>query len=169
MGGHPQCMTAWTSWSNYHLPSSMHSAPSMQSQAAKGGVCQSRYLNTRSSHFPPNSSISQGYLRGPETSEQDVPFKVLKLSCVLLRARKIEQGFKATFQQARTGFPGGSDSKESTYNAGDPSLIPGSGRFPGEGNGNSLQYSCLENCMDRGTWWALILTLWGRKESDMTV
>ena len=66
------------------------------------------------------------------------------------------------------GFPCGSDSKESTYNAGDPSLIPGSGRFPGEGNGNSLQYSCLENCMDRGTWWALILTLLGHKESDMT-
>ena len=42
--------------------------------------------------------------------------------------------------------------KASAYNAGDPGLIPGSGRCPGEGNGNSLQYSCLENPMDGGAW-----------------
>ena len=47
---------------------------------------------------------------------------------------------------------GGSDSKESACNAGDPDSIPGSGRSPGEGNGNRLQYSCLENPTDRGTW-----------------
>ena len=45
------------------------------------------------------------------------------------------------------GFPGGSDSRESTCNAGDPGSIPGSGRSPGGGNGNPLQYSCLENPM----------------------
>ena len=50
------------------------------------------------------------------------------------------------------GFPGGSDDKESSCNAGDLGLIPGSGRSPGEGNGNPLQYSCLENSMDRGAW-----------------
>jgi len=44
-------------------------------------------------------------------------------------------------------FPGGSDGKESAYNVGDPGSIPGSGRYPGEGNGNPLQYSCLENSM----------------------
>ena len=44
-------------------------------------------------------------------------------------------------------FPGGSDDKESAYNVGDPGSIPGSGRYPGEGNGNPLQYSCLENSM----------------------
>ena len=49
-------------------------------------------------------------------------------------------------------FPGGSDSKASTYNAGDLGSISGSGRSPGEGNGNPLQYSCLENPMDRGPW-----------------
>ena len=49
-------------------------------------------------------------------------------------------------------FPGGSDGKVSAYNAGDPSSIPGSGRSPGEGNGNPLQYSCLENPMDGGAW-----------------
>ena len=53
------------------------------------------------------------------------------------------------------GFPGGSDGKESACNAGDTGLIPGSGIFPGEGNGNPLQYSCLENSMDRGDWRAI--------------
>ena len=46
------------------------------------------------------------------------------------------------------GFPGGSEVKASASNAGDPGSIPGSGRSPGEGNGNPLQYSCLENPMD---------------------
>ena len=50
------------------------------------------------------------------------------------------------------GFPGGSDGKEAAYNAGDLGSTPGSGRSPGEGNGNPLQYSCLENVMDRGAW-----------------
>ena len=49
-------------------------------------------------------------------------------------------------------YPGGSDGKVSTYNAGDPGSIPGEERSPGEGNGNPLQYSCLENPMDGGTW-----------------
>ena len=48
------------------------------------------------------------------------------------------------------GFPGGSDGKASACNAGDPDLIPGLGRSPGEGNVSTLQYSCLENPMDRG-------------------
>ena len=48
------------------------------------------------------------------------------------------------------GFPCCSDSKASAYNVGDPGLIPGSGSSPGEGNGSPLQYSCLENPMDRG-------------------
>ena len=48
------------------------------------------------------------------------------------------------------GFPGGSDGKVSACNAGDPGLIPGSGRSPGERNGNLLQHSCLENPMDGG-------------------
>ena len=54
------------------------------------------------------------------------------------------------------GFPGGSEGKESAYNAGDPGLIPGSGRSPGEGYGNPLQYSRLENPMDGGAWWATV-------------
>ena len=50
------------------------------------------------------------------------------------------------------GLPGGSDGKASACNSGDLGSIPGSGRSPGEGNGNPLQYFCLENSMDRGTW-----------------
>ena len=53
-------------------------------------------------------------------------------------------------------FPRGSDDKMSAYNAGDLGSIPGSGRSPGDGNGNPLQYSCLENPMDRRTWEAIV-------------
>ena len=49
------------------------------------------------------------------------------------------------------------DGKASAYNAGDAGLIPGSGRSSGEGSGTPLQYSCLENPMDRGAWWAAVL------------
>ena len=53
-------------------------------------------------------------------------------------------------------LPGGSEVKASTFNAGDLGSIPGLGRSPGEGNGNPLQYSCLENPMDGGAWWAIV-------------
>ena len=55
-----------------------------------------------------------------------------------------------------SGFPGGSDGKESTCSAGDPGSIPGLGRSLGEGNGYPLQYFCLENSMDRKDWWMLV-------------
>ena len=54
-------------------------------------------------------------------------------------------------------FPGGSEVKASAWNAGDMGSIPGSGRSPGEGNNHPLQYSCLENPMDRGAGWATVL------------
>ena len=54
------------------------------------------------------------------------------------------------------GFPGGSEVKASACNAGDPGSIPELRRSPGEGNGNPLQYSCLENPMDRGAWRATV-------------
>ena len=54
------------------------------------------------------------------------------------------------------GFPGGAEVKASACNEGDLGSIPGSGRSPGEGNGNPLQYSCLENPMDRGALWATV-------------
>ena len=64
---------------------------------------------------------------------------------------------------AATDFSGGSDGKAPVYNAGDLGLIPGLGRFPGEGNGNPFQYFRLENPMDRGAWCP-----WVCKESDTT-
>ena len=63
-------------------------------------------------------------------------------------------------------FPGRSGGKESACNAGDPGSIPGSRRSPEEGNGNPLQYSCLENPMDREPWQAIVPR--GCKESDTT-
>ena len=70
------------------------------------------------------------------------------------------------FYQA-VGFPSSTEGKASACNAGDPGLIPGLGRSPEGGNGNLLQYSCLENAMDRGAWRATVHGV-GHKESDMT-
>ena len=64
------------------------------------------------------------------------------------------------------GSPGGSDDKESAWNARDLGLIPWSGRSPGDVNGYPPQYSCLETSMDRGTLWGY--SPWGRKRSNMT-
>ena len=63
------------------------------------------------------------------------------------------------------GFPGGSDGKASVYKVGELGSIPGSGRSPGEGNGNPLQYDCLENPGQRSL---VGYSLWGRKELDTT-
>ena len=64
------------------------------------------------------------------------------------------------------GFPGGSVVKNPPANAGDVGSLPGSGRFPGGGNGNPLQCTCLENPMDRGAWLAIVHR--GSQELDMT-
>ena len=70
------------------------------------------------------------------------------------------------------GFPGNSDGKESACSAEDPGSVPVLGRSPGEGNGNPLQYSCLENSTDRRAWWAtvhgIVSSSWDRKELDTT-
>ena len=63
---------------------------------------------------------------------------------------KAEEGAIDLLCEIEKDFPGGSDGKASVYNAGDLGSIPGSGRSPGEGNGNPLQYYCLENPVDRG-------------------
>ena len=62
------------------------------------------------------------------------------------------QTFTLTHRETRRGLPSGSDSKASAYSVGDLRPIPGSGRSPREGNGNPLQYSCLENPMDGRAW-----------------
>ena len=79
--------------------------------------------------------------------------------------RKIPYRGRDSLLEVGIDFPGGSVCKESVCNAGDPGSIPGSGRSPGEVNGDLLQYYCLENHMDRGAWWA---TDHGTAESDMT-
>ena len=66
------------------------------------------------------------------------------------------------------GFSDGSYNKESACNAGGPGSIPVSGRSPGEGNGNSFQYSCLEKSMDRRVLWAGLYSPWDHKESNTT-
>ena len=89
------------------------------------------------------------------------PFRASSLSEALpLRDQFCEQLL------SNLGFPGGSVSKESTCNAGDPGLIPESRRSPREGNGYLLQYFCLGNPMDRGAWQAY--SPWCHKKSDRT-
>ena len=68
------------------------------------------------------------------------------------RQKRQNQQYNPLYQ----GFPGGSVVKNLPTNAGDMGSIPGSGKFPGEGNGNPLQYSCLENPIDREAWWATV-------------
>ena len=79
--------------------------------------------------------------------------------------QRLSSNFLVVISSDHGGFPGGSGGKESACNAGDPGSIPGSGRFPGEGNSNPLQYSCLENPMDRGAW---PVTVHRVAESDTT-
>ena len=69
---------------------------------------------------------------------------------------KSQTGLSNWTEWVTEGFPGGLDSKESACNAGHPASITGSGRSPGEGSGYLLQYSCLENSVDGGAWWATV-------------
>ena len=89
-------------------------------------------------------------------SEETVPISLSNLPCVRVHTR--------------IGFPGGSDSKESTCNARDLGLIPGSGGSLGEGHGSPFQYSHLENPRDRGAWWATVhgITKSWKQLSDLT-
>ena len=73
------------------------------------------------------------------------------------KARKVKWSNKGIVETSNNMLDlRGSDGKASACSAGDPGSISGSGRSPGEGNGNPPQYSCLENSMDRGTWWATV-------------
>ena len=77
--------------------------------------------------------------------------------CLLKASRPLNWNLAiSTYSRVRLGFLGGTDSKESVCNMGDQGSIPGSGRSPGEGNGNPLWYSCLKNPMDRGAWQATV-------------
>ena len=80
------------------------------------------------------------------------------LKCIVLSDRNQSEKTVQLYDTNYIYFPASSNGKESAYNAGDLGLIPGSERSPGEGNGNALQYSRLENPMDRGAWWATVYT-----------
>ena len=95
--------------------------------------------------------------RACRKSENSTKIRALKLW--LLREKnsvKREERQEDIYTALGKCFPGGSDGKEPACNAGDLGSVPGLGRSPGGGNGNSLQYSCLENSMDRGTWWVTV-------------
>ena len=68
----------------------------------------------------------------------------------------VAQSWTRLKRLSSSSFPGGSEGKASACNVGDPGSIPGLGTSPGEGNGNPLQYSCLENPVDGGAWWATV-------------
>ena len=105
------------------------------------------------------------------------PSNYLVLCCPLLLLPSILSSISVFFNESflhirlpnywsfSFSFPGGSEVKASACNVGDLGSIPGLGRSPGEGNGNPLQYSCLENPMDGGGWWATVHGV--AKESDL--
>ena len=94
------------------------------------------------------------------------PSKSPSSNCHHVEGQFSTHEFEDTNIQSTVTMSFGSDGKASAYNAGDPGSIPGLGRSLEEGNGNPLQYSCLENPMDGGAWQGY--SPWGRKESDTT-
>ena len=102
--------------------------------------------------FPHVVSYMSSFLRSRK------PFQATFFPFIILLLFKILNFFLKSkyLYNIHSSFPGGSEDKASSCNAGDPGSIPGLGRSPGEGNGNPLQYSCLENPMDRGAWRATI-------------
>ena len=99
---------------------------------------------------PPTHSLSLA----KHQTRTAFPFSKNALS--FQRKNKILNVSRVCINGQSLDFPGGSDNKASACNAGDRDSIPGSGRSPGEGNGKPLQYSCLENPMDEGVWWAKV-------------
>ena len=89
---------------------------------------------------------------GPITSWQIDGETVETLADFIFLGSKITADGDCSHEIKKCGFPGGSEVKVSASNVGDQGLIPGLGRSPGEGNGNPLQYSCLENPMDGEAW-----------------
>ena len=86
--------------------------------------------------------VQAQFIKGKETRDQ-----IANICWIIEKAREFQKNIY---------FCCGSDGKASACRAGDPGSIPGLGRSPGEGNGNPLQYSCLENSMDWGAWWATV-------------
>ena len=129
-------------------------------------ISSAHKINVRTSKISPCFCHSFSFIWGKRhVSLNPVPGWVPPpIFCVLTESRHTFRTFKITFTNI-LDFPGGSDGEESACNVGDPGLIPGSGRCPGERNGYPLQYSCLKNSMDRGAWQR---NPWGCIKSDTT-
>ena len=108
---------------------------------------------------------------GDHQQSRQIQWKLLELRVLLQSSLSFQQGFAVGLSWVglwvcppmapsclppSRGFLGGSDGKGSACNAGNPGLIPGLGRPPGEENGNPLKYSCLNNPMDRRAWWVTV-------------
>ena len=102
-----------------------------------------------------NYSLVFSHYERELTERVNLLFLIINKASSFSCSNRYLSAFKESFY-TDLGFPVGSDGKESACSAGDPGSIPGWGRSPGEGNGYPLQYSCLENSMDRGAWWATV-------------
>ena len=129
------------------------------------------YTEPRRNHLHGTSITTiGGNLMPPNTTKYQIFFKkilflaLLDLLCCMWASSSFGEenclvavhGLLIAVASLVVGFPGGSDGKESAWNAGDLGSIPGSGRSSREGNGNPLQYSCLENFTEREAWWATV-------------
>ena len=113
-----------------------------------GDTCTlvNREENWKPESFGRSTGRKQGVMMSSRLAEFDVVTQLLSETTA-----RVKSAFVCSM-----GFPAGSDSKESACSAGDPGSVLGSGKCTGEGNGYPLQYSCLENFMDRGAWWASV-------------
>ena len=126
--------------------------------------CNGSYCIT--AEWPQASCLSSLLAHWPASELNEMTcvkcFVTVKFALVLSLAVRWVVGF-IDLSYSLWGSPGVSDGEESACNVGDLGSIPGLERFPGGGNGHPLQYSCLENPIDRGVWWAVV---WGHKEWD---
>ena len=109
-------------------------------------IAEERVQDQRNSQVRELPDVQASFRKGRRTRDQ-----IANIRWIIEKAKEFQKSI--CFYK---GFPCSSVSKESACSAGDPVSIPGLGRSPGEGNGKPLQYSCLENTMDRGFWWATI-------------
>ena len=125
------------------------------SEESRAEWCRETSRNCKDSCKPPTSTcLELGLLLSSSVLwTSKFPFSSLKILWADVFQLQPKESWLIFFFPP--GFLGGLDGKESACNAGYPGLIPGSGRSPREGNGNSLWYSCLENPMDRGAWTVL--------------
>ena len=117
----------------------------------KRGGGQNKMQKMTSTQFPSNLTVvKKGVFCDPFRKKCFSFLSVYMCVCVCVYLYIYTIGVWYDYNQ---GFPHGSGGKESACNGGDQSSIPGLGRFPGQGNGNPLQYSCPENSMNGGAWW----------------